>query len=241
MASFKNRAVFMARGSHVPRGLCFVFFIALSLSQNIVAFRRNVAENCNENTLESREELANVILSGTVKKLYPNGHPGMMKGDIEVKRIFKGFNVINELTNDYKNSLSNARNYRELAVDRNKNRAANAIKDGVPKRGSQLMLTIDGFGDPKLCDTKVNKFDTRIFLLTKGDNGDLKLNSSVVRVTLRNLEHADAVVKGRNICFYYYHYIHDDYLGMAGATCRWSQVSPRHCPVSSLHNAGLLT
>ncbi|XP_064610786.1 agrin-like isoform X2 [Liolophura sinensis] len=196
MASFRNRPVFMARGWDVSRGWCFVFLIVLSLSQKTVAFRRKVAENCNENTLESREDLANVILSGTVKKLYPNGHPGMMKGDIEVKRIFKGFNVINELTNDYKNSLSNARNYRELTVDRNQNRAANAIKDGAPKRGSHLMLTVDGFGDPELCDTKVNKFDTRIFLLTKGNNGELKLNSSVVRVTLRNLEHADAVVKG---------------------------------------------
>ena len=61
---------------------------------------------------------------------------------------------------------------------------------------------VDGIGDPHICHSTARRYDSRIFLLNKAESaeaaaeGELKLNSSLVRLTLRNLEIADAAVKG---------------------------------------------
>lgn len=132
---------------------------------------------CSENVLEKREEIANIVISGTVKQLMPDKiHKNMYKGEIEIKRIFKGNGEIH-------------------------NRTYNVIKRGPNGRS---MVMIEGFGDPHICESVVRKFDTRIFLLNKGENGDLKLNSSIVRLTLTNLERTYAAVEGKRhlyICF----------------------------------------
>lgn len=125
---------------------------------------------CVEQPLEYREEIANVVISGTVKDIMPDANgKNMYKSEIEVKRVFKGDNIVNAHVN---------------------------FEDPITHH---KMLMIEGFGDEGICDSNVRKFDTRIFLLNKGSNGDLKLNSSIVRISLRNLEHTDAVVKGRSI------------------------------------------
>ncbi|XP_070562238.1 agrin-like [Ptychodera flava] len=56
------------------------------------------------------------------------------------------------------------------------------------------MLMIDGFGDPTICENTVNTGDTRLFLLERQKDGNLKLNSSVVRITMNNLDRAEAAV-----------------------------------------------
>ena len=89
----------------------------------------------------------------------------MYKGEVEIKRVFKGDNVISAMPAQF--------------IHRHK------------------MVMVDGFGDPHICESKVLMHDTRIFLLSKAANGDLKLNSSVVRVTLNNLNRADAAVAGK--------------------------------------------
>lgn len=45
---------------------------------------------CNEASLERREEVANVILTGTVEKLYGDPKTGKYMGEVEVKRVYKG-------------------------------------------------------------------------------------------------------------------------------------------------------
>lgn len=57
-------------------------------------------------------------------------------------------------------------------------------------------VTIDGLGDPHICHSYARKYDTRIFLANKGANGELKLNSSLVRLTLNNIIRTDAAVQG---------------------------------------------
>ena len=48
-----------------------------------------------EKNLETREEVANAVFTGTVRELYPDyQHPNMWKGEVEIKRVFKGGNVI---------------------------------------------------------------------------------------------------------------------------------------------------
>ncbi len=58
-------------------------------------------------------------------------------------------------------------------------------------------LKIGGFGDPLICDNVVHAGDTRVMLLNKGSDGHLKLNSSLIRITLGNLDRAEAAVSGR--------------------------------------------
>ncbi|GIX75524.1 ntA domain-containing protein [Caerostris extrusa] len=61
---------------------------------------------------------------------------------------------------------------------------------------SDNTVIVEGFGDPNICHSDVRERDTRIFLVTLLDNGHLRLNSSVVRVTVSNLDKAVAAVKG---------------------------------------------
>ncbi|XP_071109970.1 agrin-like isoform X2 [Haliotis cracherodii] len=144
-------------------GLCLTGLI-LILSLQFTCGRPK--SPCVEQPLEYREEVANVVISGTVKDIMPDANgKNMYKSEIEVKRVFKGDNIVNAHVN---------------------------FEDPVTHH---KMLMIEGFGDEGICDSNVRKFDTRIFLLNKGSNGDLKLNSSIVRISLRNLEHTDAVVK----------------------------------------------
>ncbi|GBM94916.1 hypothetical protein AVEN_232221-1 [Araneus ventricosus] len=57
-------------------------------------------------------------------------------------------------------------------------------------------VIVEGFGDPNICHSDVRERDTRIFMVSLLDNGHLRLNSSVVRVTVSNLDKAVAAVKG---------------------------------------------
>ncbi|KAG8193220.1 hypothetical protein JTE90_005567 [Oedothorax gibbosus] len=49
-------------------------------------------------------------------------------------------------------------------------------------------VIVEGFGDPNICNSDVRERDTRIFLVRQLDSGHLRLNSSVVRVTVSNLD-----------------------------------------------------
>ena len=53
---------------------------------------------------------------------------------------------------------------------------------------------IVGIGDPAICASMVRLQDTRIFLSKLSRDGELRLNSSVIRVTLGNLDLVDSVV-----------------------------------------------
>ncbi|GFW86498.1 ntA domain-containing protein [Trichonephila clavipes] len=61
---------------------------------------------------------------------------------------------------------------------------------------SDNTVIVEGFGDPNICHSDVRERDTRIFLVSLLDNGHLRLNSSVVRVTVSNLDKAVEAVKG---------------------------------------------
>ena len=118
-----------------------------------------------------------MVFSGTVKALYPDYvHPSMMKAQVEVKRVFKGNNVINSLPG-----------------------MAPHVRSRSRSPWHRRVVTVDGIGDPHICDSYARKYDTRIFLMDKLDNGELKLKSSLLRLTLNNLDRADAAVKGERM------------------------------------------
>lgn len=69
--------------------------------------------------------------------------------------------------------------------------------------GNKLM--IGGFGNPGICDNQVATGDTRIFFLNPAPDAmgpehknELMLNSSLMRITLRNLEDVEHCVEGEH-------------------------------------------
>ncbi|KAM4572007.1 agrin isoform 3-T3 [Fundulus diaphanus] len=129
------------------------------------------AASCPEKKLEDREEEANVVLTGTVDEIF-NVDPvhNSYSCKVRVWRYLKGKSTIS----------------REILLD------------GGNK------LTIGGFGNPRICDNQVATGDTRIFFLNLAPESvgpdhknELMLNSSLMRITLRNLEEVENCVQNK--------------------------------------------
>uniref|UniRef100_A0A8D3A5N3 Agrin n=1 Tax=Scophthalmus maximus TaxID=52904 RepID=A0A8D3A5N3_SCOMX len=121
--------------------------------------------------LEDREEEARVVLTGTVDEII-NMDPvhNTYSCKVRVWRYLKGKSNVN----------------REILLD----------------GGNKLM--IGGFGNPGICDNQVATGDTRIFFLNPAPEAagpehknELMLNSSLMRITLRNLEDVEHCVEGK--------------------------------------------
>lgn len=70
--------------------------------------------------------------------------------------------------------------------------------------GNKVMIC--GFGNPGICDNQVATGDTRIFFLNPAaeymgpeHKNELMLNSSLMRITLRNLEDVEHCVEGKEL------------------------------------------
>ncbi|KAM4758372.1 agrin-like [Cyanocitta cristata] len=125
--------------------------------------------SCPERELERREEEANVVLTGTVEEIMnvdPVHHTYSCK--VRVWRYLKGKDIVTH----------------------------EILLDGGNK------VVIGGFGDPLICDNQVATGDTRIFFvnpapqaLWPAHRNELMLNSSLMRITLRNLEEVEHCVE----------------------------------------------
>ncbi|XP_030042069.1 agrin isoform X2 [Microcaecilia unicolor] len=126
-----------------------------------------------ERELESREEEANVVLTGTVEEILnvdPVHHTYSCK--VRVWRYLKGREIV---TNEI-------------------------LLDGGNK------VVVGGFGDPLICDNQVSTGDTRIFFVNPAPESmwpshrnELMLNSSLMRITLRNLEEVELCVEDKPV------------------------------------------
>ncbi|XP_032376917.1 agrin isoform X11 [Etheostoma spectabile] len=142
---------------------------ALLLAGLLVALWHRSAASCPERDLEDREEEANIVLTGTVDEII-NMDPvhNTYSCKVRVWRYLKGKTNVN----------------REILLD----------------GGNKLM--IGGFGNPGICDNQVATGDTRIFFLNPASEAmgpehknELMLNSSLMRITLRNLEDVEHCVE----------------------------------------------
>ncbi|GIY22620.1 ntA domain-containing protein [Caerostris extrusa] len=113
-------------------------------------------------TLNEREERADVIFTGTVQKIYRKSPDRSFILDynavVLVKRVLKG-----------------------------------------DKKLQNNAVVVAGLGSRLICHSVVKERDTRIFLVIETENGFLKLNSSVLRISIPNLDIMDAVIKGKKI------------------------------------------
>uniref|UniRef100_A0A674HUH7 Agrin n=1 Tax=Taeniopygia guttata TaxID=59729 RepID=A0A674HUH7_TAEGU len=126
---------------------------------------------CPERELQRREEEANVVLTGTVEEIMnvdPVHHTYSCK--VRVWRYLKGKDIVTH----------------------------EILLDGGNK------VVIGGFGDPLICDNQVATGDTRIFFvnpapqaLWPAHRNELMLNSSLMRITLRNLEEVEHCVEDK--------------------------------------------
>ena len=130
---------------------------------------------CVEKSLEAREASADVVFTGTVRDLLPmpaGDDPygdGLMRARVEVKRVMKGASVLGRVATGWTTDRHGAR---------------------------RLVVDVKGIGDPAVCNSEARVNDTRIFLVGKTSTGDLRLNSSLVRMSLDNIEQAEAAVNG---------------------------------------------
>ncbi|XP_054637122.1 agrin isoform X1 [Dunckerocampus dactyliophorus] len=144
---------------------------ALLLAGLLAALWRPCAATCPEKDLEDREEEANIVLTGTVDEII-NMDPvhNTYSCKVRVWRYLKGKTSIN----------------REILLD----------------GGNKVMIV--GFGNPGVCDNQVATGDTRIFFLNPAPvsmglehKNALMLNSSLMRITLRNLEDVEHCVEDK--------------------------------------------
>ncbi|XP_037540462.1 agrin [Nematolebias whitei] len=142
---------------------------ALLLAGLLAALWPPCAASCPEKNLEAREEEANVVLTGTVNEII-NMDPvhNTYSCKVRVWRYLKGKSNVN----------------REILLD----------------GGNKVM--IGGFGNSRICDNQVATGDTRIFFLNLAPESmgpehknELQLNSSLMRITLRNLEDVEHCVE----------------------------------------------
>lgn len=151
-----------------------LFMVLIILTSSDIEWCRGARRRqrkCHDESLETRENLADIIFTGTVVKthrdLVPRGRgprsasKGTYKAEIQIKRLMKG----------------------DLSFN------------------NQVVL-VDGFGNPRVCHSNVKERDTRIFMVNEILHSNyshpiLKLNSSMVRVTIQNLEKTIAAVRGK--------------------------------------------
>jgi len=69
--------------------------------------------------------------------------------------------------------------------------------------GQRRVVVVDGIGDPEICHSDTRVHDTKIFLLNNASNGVLRLSSSLVRITLENIEQTEEAVKGESFLLQY--------------------------------------
>ena len=132
--------------------------------------------DCKEESIERREQYAQVIFTGTVRRLYDDYmNVGLYKAQVEIKRILKGSDVINRLPGVYPET------------------------NDIYYPWTRRLVIVNGIGDPDVCRSLVRKYDTRIFMTTevKGHR-ELKLNSSLIRLTLDNIDHTVAAIRGKS-------------------------------------------
>ncbi|VDI52946.1 Hypothetical predicted protein [Mytilus galloprovincialis] len=113
----------------------FVHFSVLQIFLLILSFYfvvGNIKNGCIEKSLEAREEEARIVVTATVKNLMlDTKHPGMVMGEVEIKRVFKGGAILNNFIKPTRNRIRHRRLHQRIQVE--------------------------GFRDPKICDSDIRR------------------------------------------------------------------------------------
>ena len=144
------------------------------------------SKTCKEKPIEQNIENADVILVGTVRKLERNYSFNLYVALIEVQRIFKGHQQINDLLSF---NLENS-----LVKDIQRNLTKRTNKFAVNKH----FLQIYNLGSNEICESNVRPHEVRIFLLNVSKQKRLNLNSSLIPTTLTTLRNLNTLIDNKN-------------------------------------------
>lgn len=160
-------------------------------------------EACPEDVIEWRTRSAEIIFTGTVRKIVAADESsddsyhdddfdykaqtskvaledGMrLSAVVEVKRVLRGGQALNRLPENGGHVIN----------------SVNQLKVG------KKLVVVEDLNNPEFCHpyeaVRVN--DTRIFFAVNSESGNLRLNSSLVKFSLRNVEIFEVAVKGDDL------------------------------------------
>ena len=141
---------------------------------------RPVVEKCVDPELPQRVRDAAAIFTGTVRDLVQNAS-GQSRGEqtaiVEIKRVVKGENIVDRFTS---------------SPDQFKHRTSH-------HRRGRRMVAVTGLGDERVCRSRTKLYDTWIFFTTvvSDPTSRLRLNSSLMRLSLAKILQVEAALKGR--------------------------------------------
>ncbi len=115
-------------------------------------------------------KLADVVLSGTVERLNLEENDYSEFAEVRIWRVMKGIE---------RTGISPLDIYRRYRNSR-----------------ERPLIVVHGLKNPDICDSFARLGDTKIFLLTQTGESEFRLNSSLLPLTLDNLDSIDAASRG---------------------------------------------
>ena len=129
-------------------------------------------KECIKESIEVREKRASVIITAKVLNLMSDPNDNDLSiAKVQIKRVFKGSDIIHAVAEERPNMVS---------------------EDSYNK-----VIAIHDIGDSSICESSVNIGDTRIFMLKLEYFGNLRISSSVIRISAYSLDRTNAAVKGK--------------------------------------------
>ena len=143
-------------------------------------------QTCKEKPIELNVENADVILTGTVRKIERNYSQQQYGAYIEIHRIIKGHDQIYEIYNmNYENAFSI-----EMQKNLSKRTNRNSINGHV--------IFVYNFGNLQICEAVVSPHDVGIYLLSIDAQNRLYLNSSVIKPILTKVNNLNVISANEN-------------------------------------------
>ncbi|XP_053379585.1 agrin-like isoform X3 [Mercenaria mercenaria] len=151
--------------------LLLVYFIHFGITQNVVS----IEGECLESTVENKENNADVVVSAKVLELFKTRRKTTYSANIQIKRVFKGDEIIMSIPHLKVSHRSITGNYNKV-------------------------VKLTGLGTSDICHSDVMKGDSKIFFLDYSVKARaLKVMSSVMPISMYNLKRVEAAV--RNFVF----------------------------------------
>lgn len=129
--------------------------------------------DCVLEAIETRETRASVVLSAKVLDIFKTRRTVSYSANIQVKRVFKGEDIVTGITPMKVSHRSVYGNYNKV-------------------------VKLTGLGNVDICDSDVIKGDTKIFFLGYNDTERvLSVKFSVLQISMYNLKRVEASVKSK--------------------------------------------
>lgn len=173
---------------YVCRILVSVLLMSLwGSSNNFVVECGNVL--CREKPLEQNIHNADVIITGMVRKLERLYSESIYGAYVQIHRILKGFDQMNDFLRQTSATIDDSSNSREKFS--NKFLAKRTNKMSLINGN---VLFVKNFGSSSICESHVKPNDVRVFLLKlvseNKDERSIYLNSSLVKIEANSLRNS---------------------------------------------------